>query len=92
MSKLLFIPFSVLGGILAGIIAKKIFDVLRSALDEAEPPNPKYRDIAMEKLIPALLLEDAIFRIIRGLVDHGMRHAYSRLTGSWPGEERPEPA
>ena len=34
----------------------------------------------------------AIFRAIRGLVDHGTRHAFTRLTGSWPGEERPEPA
>jgi hypothetical protein len=36
------------------------------------------------------LLEGAIFRAVRGVFDHGSRQAFSRLTGSWPGEERPE--
>ena len=25
------------------------------------------------------------------LVDHGLRHGFTRLTGEWPGDERPEP-
>ena len=44
------------------------------------------------KLIAALLLEGATFRAVRGLFDHGARQAFHRLTGSWPGDERPEPA
>jgi hypothetical protein len=43
------------------------------------------------KLLPALIIEGALFRIVRGLVDHGTRHGFARVTGSWPGEERPEP-
>jgi hypothetical protein len=37
-------------------------------------------------------LEGAIFRAVRGVFDHGSRVAFSRLTRSWPGEERPDPA
>lgn len=92
MSKILFIPFSVVGGIIAGIVGKKTFEGLWSAFDKQEAPDPKHRDIAWQKLIPALLLEGAIFRAVRGLVDHGSRSAFSKLTGSWPGEERPDPA
>jgi hypothetical protein len=44
------------------------------------------------KLLAALALEGVIFRVGRGLIDHGSRQAYGKLTGSWPGEERPEPA
>ena len=25
------------------------------------------------------------------LVDHGARRSFARVTGSWPGEERPQP-
>jgi Protein of unknown function (DUF4235) len=92
MSKILFIPFSVAGGIVAGIIGKKAFEAVWGVIDNEEAPDPKHREISFKKLLPALLLEGAIFRAVRGLFDHGTRHAFTRLTGSWPGEERPEPA
>ena len=86
------IPFSVVGGIIAGMVGKKAFTGLWSIFDDQEAPSPKHRDIAWKKLIPALLLEGAIFRAVRGLFDRGTREAFSRATGSWPGEEHPEPA
>jgi hypothetical protein len=92
MSKMLFVPFSVLGGIIAGVVGKKTFEGLWSVFDDQEAPDPKHRQIDWKKLIPALVLEGAIFRAIRGLFDHGSRRAFSKLTGSWPGEERPDPA
>jgi hypothetical protein len=45
----------------------------------------------MVKLLVALLVEGAIARFVRGLVDHGLRRGWATLTGGWPGEERPEP-
>jgi Protein of unknown function (DUF4235) len=92
MSKILFIPFSVIGGIVAGAIGKKLFERVWALFDDEEAPSPKHREIAWKKLIPALLLEGAIFRAVRGLFDRGTRKAFSKATGSWPGEERPEPA
>lgn len=92
MTKLFFIPFSVIGGILAGALGKKTFEALWGVLDDEEAPEPQYRNISLKKLIPALLLQGAIFRAIRGLFDHGARQAFRRLTGSWPGEEQPEHA
>jgi hypothetical protein len=29
--------------------------------------------------------------LVRGAFDHAARHGFQRLTGSWPGEEAPEP-
>ena len=92
MSKLLFVPFSVIGGILAGIVGKKTFEALWGTIDDHEAPDPEHRDISLKKLIPALLLEGAIFRAVRGLFDHGARQAFNKLTGSWPGDQHPEPA
>jgi hypothetical protein len=41
-------------------------------------------------VILALLLEGAVFRAVRGVVDRGAREAFSKLTGVWPGEDRPK--
>jgi len=92
MSKILFLPFSIIGGILAGFIGKKAFESLWGIFDHEEAPDPKHREIDGKKLIPALVLEGAIFRAVRGLFDHGSRRAFTKVTGGWPGEERPEPA
>jgi Protein of unknown function (DUF4235) len=92
VTKVLFIPFSVIGGILAGVVGKKMFEALWRAFDDEKPPDPQHRNITLKKLIPALVLEGAIFRAARGLFDYGARQAFTKLTGSWPGEEHPEPA
>jgi hypothetical protein len=92
MTKLLFIPFSVIGGIIAGTLSKKTFEALWGVFDEEEAPEPHHRDVSWVKLISALVLQRAIFRAVRGLFDHGARQAFQRLTGSWPGEEQPDPA
>jgi len=89
--KIAFTPLGIAAGLLAGQIARKIFDLIWGAIDDEEAPHPKHREISFVKLIPALLIEGALFRIVRGLVDHGTRHGFARVTGTWPGEERPEP-
>ena len=37
-----------------------------------------------------MTVEGAIFRLVRGVVNHGARVAFYRATGTWPGEEKPE--
>jgi Protein of unknown function (DUF4235) len=92
MTKILFAPFSIIAGILAGIAGKKAFEGLWRLIDNEQTPDPKHRDVPWKKLVPALLIEGAIFRAVRGILDRGSREAFSKATGSWPGEERPEPA
>ena len=60
-------------------------------IDDQEPPDAKHREISFPKLIVALIFEGAIFRLVKGLTDHGARQAFARATGAWPGEEAPEP-
>jgi hypothetical protein len=90
--KIAFLPVSIGGGLLAGVIGKKIFERIWGLVDEEEPPDPKHRDIELLKLAVALILEGAIFRLLRGLFDHGARRGFARMTGSWPGEQSPEEA
>jgi hypothetical protein len=90
--KLLFLPLSIVAGLVAGQLSKKIFDLIWGQLDDEDAPRPKHRRIALPKLALALVIEGALFRLVKGLVDHGTRQAFSKATGSWPGEEEPEPA
>lgn len=90
MGKLVFLPVSIGGSLVAGLIGKKLFGVIWGAIDDEEPPKPGHRDVPIAKLVLALTIEGIIFSVIRGLVNHGSRHAYAQLTGSWPGDEQPE--
>jgi hypothetical protein len=86
----IFTPIGLALGLAAGQVSKKIFDLVWGLVDDEEAPRPKHREIPLLKLVIALLVEGAIARVVRGFVDHGTRHGWARLTGAWPGEERPE--
>jgi hypothetical protein len=88
--KFVFTPLSLLLSLLAGIVGQKIFEKIWALVDDEEAPSPEHREFAWPKLIAALLVEGAIFRLVKGLTDHGARVAFARTTGAWPGEERPE--
>jgi hypothetical protein len=90
--KFAFLPISIAGGILAGVVGKKLFERIWGWVDEEEPPDPKHREIGWLKLGAALILEGAIFGLLRGMFDHGARRGFARMTGSWPGEQAPEEA
>jgi hypothetical protein len=90
--KFLFLPFSIVAGLIAGQISKKIFDGLWRLFDEEEAPEAEHKEISIAKLVLALGIEGAIFRAVRGVVDHGARRSFYNLTGSWPGDEAPEQA
>lgn len=89
--KFLFLPISITAGLISGLIGKKAFEQIWGLIDDEEPPHPQHREFQWPKLIGALLLEGAIFRLLKGLTDHGARRAFASLTGSWPGEEAPKP-
>jgi hypothetical protein len=90
MSKVVSLPISAGSGLLAGLLGKKLFGVLWRVIDDQEPPKPEHRDAALGKLALALVIEGALLALVKGIVDHGSRHAFTRLTGAWPGESEPE--
>ncbi|HEX6781008.1 MAG TPA: DUF4235 domain-containing protein [Solirubrobacterales bacterium] len=88
--KFIFAPIGIVLGLIAGMLGSKLFERIWGLIDEEEPPKPEHREFSWPKLVVALLIEGAIFRLVKGLVDHGSRTSFAKLTGSWPGEERPE--
>jgi len=91
MAKLFFIPFSIVAGLLAGLVGKKLFNGLWGVIDDEEPPDSKHRDIGWGRLLLAGAMQGAIFRAVKEATDHASRRGFYRATGTWPGEKRPDP-
>ncbi len=89
MTKVLFLPFSVIGGFLAGKVATFTFERLWKVIDKQESPEPDQHAVRWSKLLVALALEGAVFRLVRGSFDRGSRELFHRLTGAWPGDKAP---
>lgn len=85
--KVLFIPIGILTGLAAGFAAQKGFERIWAVIDEEDPPEVEDRQVSYPKLIAALALEGAIFRLVKGMVDRGARSGFASVTGTWPGEE-----
>jgi len=85
--KVVFVPVGILAGLAAGFAAQKGFERIWAAFDEEDPPEVEDRDVSYPKLIAALALEGAIFRLVKGMVDRGARVSFASATGVWPGED-----
>ncbi|HEY2479365.1 MAG TPA: DUF4235 domain-containing protein [Solirubrobacterales bacterium] len=85
--KILFAPVGIAAGLVAGFVAKKAFEKAWSVIDDEDPPEPDVRGAPTGKLIAALAIEGAIFRVTKGVVEHQARQAFAGATGRWPGED-----
>jgi hypothetical protein len=88
--KFLFAPFSIIAGLMAGFLGKKIFEQVWGLIDDEEPPEAEHRQATWGKVIAAAAIEGAIFRATKEAVDRGARVAFANATGTWPGDERPD--
>jgi Protein of unknown function (DUF4235) len=85
--KVLFVPIGILAGLAAGFAAQKGFERIWAVIDDEDAPEVEDRHVSYPKLIAALALEGAIFRLVKGMVDRGARSGFASVTGTWPGEE-----
>jgi hypothetical protein len=89
--KLLYKPFGLILGMLAGLIGKRAFDFAWTKIDDEEPPKGTTRDAPWAKILGAAALQGVIFKTTRVVVDRYGAIGWQYLTGFWPGEERPDP-
>lgn len=85
--KWLFAPIGILAGLAAGFAAQKGFERVWAAFDDEDAPEIEDRRVSYPKLVAALALEGAIFRLVKGMTDRGARLGFASLTGAWPGEK-----
>ena len=87
-----FTPISVIAGLLAGILANKIFVKIWGKIIDEEPPDPKHREISGYQLVGSLILQGAVQRLVKGGVDHGLRHAVARSRAAGPARSARSPS
>ena len=89
--KLIYKPFGILLGILAGMLGKKAFDFAWTKIDDEEPPEATTEEASWRRVIAAAAVQGVIFRVTRVAVDRYGAIGWRHLTGTWPGETRPDP-
>jgi hypothetical protein len=88
---LIYKPFGLLLGILAGLLGRRIFNFAWEKLDDEDPPKGTTEEATWGKVIAAAALQGVIFKTVRVVVDRYAAIGWSYLTGVWPGEKRPDP-
>ncbi len=87
MIKLIYKPVgilvSVLGGLLAGMIFKRVWQVVGR-----EDDAPKATDARRSwgEILLAAGLQGAIYALVKAAIDRGAAEGVRKLTGVWPGE------
>jgi pectin methylesterase-like acyl-CoA thioesterase len=90
--KLLYKPFGLLAGIVGGLLARRVFTVLWSAIDDEEPPEPTTEWASWPRVLTAAAIQGVTFAVTRAAVDRAGARAFQHLIGIWPGEHEPDRA
>jgi uncharacterized protein DUF4235 len=88
--KLLYKPFGIVFGILAGILSKKVFEAVWGIFDKEEPPKATTLETTWPKVIGAAVVEGVTFKVTRAAVDRVGAKGFAGLTGHWPGDKETE--
>ena len=75
---------SVLGGMLARSLFKKVWQAVTG---EEEAPKPTDARRGWGEILLAAALQGAIFAVVQAALDRGTAEGASKLTGVWPGDD-----
>jgi len=86
MARLIYKPFglivSVLGGIVAGMIFKRVWSTVGQ---EDEAPKATDEAKGWGEIVVAAAAEGAVFGGVKAIVDRAGATGFAHLTGAWPG-------
>src|SRR3954452_24395864 len=88
--KVIYKPFGIILGILAGLVSKKLFEVVWGLFDKEEPPKPTTLEASWPKILGAAGVQGVTFKVTRAAVDRGGANGVDHLFGIRPGARRPD--
>src|SRR5687767_7985248 len=61
---LIYKPFGIFFGVLAGLLGKKLFNFVWSKVDEEDPPKPTTMETSWPKLLSSAALQGVIYKVV----------------------------
>jgi hypothetical protein len=89
--KAIYKPIGLVMGILSALVSKRIFNFLWEKIDDEDPPKGTTQEATWVKIVGAAAMQGIVFKTTRVVVDRYGAIGWNYLTGSWPGEKRPDP-
>jgi len=90
MVKLLYKPVGLLASVLGGMLAAAIFKkVWKLAAGEDEAPKATDAHRGWPEVLAAAGLQGALFAVVKAVIDRTAATGTHKLTGTWPGGEGP---
>jgi len=88
--KLIYKPFGIALGLIAGLLSKKLFDAVWGVFDKEEPPKATTKDAGWSKVLAAAAVQGVTFKVTRAAVDRAGAKGWDHLFGVWPGDKTQE--
>jgi hypothetical protein len=82
--KILYLPFAIIGSIVARLLGRKVFTAIWSKLDEEPPPQAGDGRGSMAKVVGGRALEAAVMAGAAAAVDRQLARTFHHLLGAWP--------
>lgn len=76
---------SILGGLVANLIFKKVWQ-LSAPGKRPDPPGPLETEYSTRSILIAAALQGAIFSVVKTVIDRAGARAFERWSGEWPGD------
>jgi hypothetical protein len=84
--RLLYKPFAMLCGLVAGAFSRRIARALWQLVDDEAPPTPTTERATWPKVLAAAAIDGLAFGVTRAAVDRLGARGFERLFGVWPGK------
>src|ERR1041384_1181177 len=78
--KILYKPFGIIVGILAGVLARQVFSQVWGHIDEREPPKPTTQESSWGKVVGAAFVQGAVFAVTKAVVNRSGAKGFHWLT------------
>jgi len=80
-------PIGLAGGLLAGLVSGAVFkQIWKHVRDEDDAPSALQSEYRMREVIIAAAIQGAIFAATKAVIDRAGARAWTRVTGTWPGD------
>ena len=88
--RLLYKPFGIIAGLIAGRLGQKAFRSIWTKIDEAPPPKPSTGQGSVAKVVGSRALEAGVMAASAAAVDRLFAHWFHYFIGLWP-KKPPKP-